>query len=71
MTAFIRVRASSGPLHEYHAPVSAVERWPDQYEVLDDTPVTSPSPVKYIQVSPKPTPAKGFKSVGKTVKGDG
>ena len=70
MTAFIRVRASSGPLHEYHAPVSAVERWPDQYVVIDDIPVTSPQPVKYIN-SPKPTPAKGNKSVGKTDKGDG
>lgn len=70
MTEFLRVRAASGPLHEYHAPRSAVEKWPEQYVVLDDVPVLSPTPVKYID-PPKPKPVKGSKSVGSKDKGDG
>jgi hypothetical protein len=29
---------------EYHAPVSAIEKWPEDYKVLDDTVVHEPAP---------------------------
>jgi hypothetical protein len=45
MPGFIRVRAASGPKHEYDAPVDEVEANPDLYVVVDKEPVAMPRAV--------------------------
>lgn len=43
MTGFKRVRDVHTKA-EYHVPVTAIEKWPEDYEVIDDTVVTEPQP---------------------------
>jgi len=73
MPGFLRVRATDGPKHIFYAPVTAVESWPDDYEVLDKEPVDSPGEVEYVTpTSPKAPAVVGKKSVGDTKnEGDG
>ncbi|GAA4762628.1 hypothetical protein [Microbacterium gilvum] len=46
--SFIRVRSTSGAKHEFDAPQGLVERFPDDYEVVDKKPVDEPRPIKYV-----------------------
>lgn len=76
MPGFLKVREAHGPKHIYYAPVEAVEAWPDDYEVLDKTPVDVPGDVEYVvpeSVKPKPSfKASAFEeqSVGDENEGD-
>ena len=67
MPKFLKVRAVSGPLHEFFAAAEEVEVNPDLYEVLDSEPVDYPGPVVYVVPEPA-LPREPIKSVGKTKK---
>lgn len=67
MTEFVRVRATSGPKHEFDAPLSSVDAWPDDYDVIDAEPVAEPRPVVYVAPAKKRAPKP---SVGETSEGD-
>lgn len=45
---FIRVRAASGPLHEFDVSEAALAADPDAFKVLDKKPVEVSRPAKYI-----------------------
>jgi hypothetical protein len=68
MPGFIRVRAASGPKHEYDAPVDEVEANPDLYVVVDKEPVAMPRAVDY--KTPPASKPKAIKSVGESKEGD-
>lgn len=59
--SFIRVRATSGPLHEFYAAADEVAVNPDLYHVLDREPVDIPGEVVYVET---PAPQVKPKTVG-------
>jgi hypothetical protein len=63
MTQFLRVRAATGPKHEFHAAVGEVAAHPELYTVLNDEPVSKSEPPTYFV--PK---KRGGKTVGDTHK---
>lgn len=48
MTPFIRVRSADGPKHEYDVSPELVVAFPDDYVVIDDTPVDSAREPTYV-----------------------
>lgn len=69
MSGFIRVRAVTGPLHEFDAPTGEVEANPELYKVLDETVVDAPRPPTYVVDEPtKPVAASPKQSVGDNTK---
>jgi hypothetical protein len=76
MPGFLKVRATAGPKHVFYAPVESVEAWPDDYEVLDESPVAEPGQVEYVEAAPvaEKASSKAFavvdKSVGDEKEGD-
>ena len=49
---FIRVRAASGPAHEFDVSEDAYQAEPDLYEVLDSKPVDVSRPAVYVSAAP-------------------
>lgn len=76
MPGFLKVRAAVGPKHVFYAPVESVEAWPEDYEVLDKSPLAEPGQVEYVEaalVVEKASPrafAVVDKSVGDEKEGD-
>jgi len=74
MPGFLKVRATAGPKHVFYAPVESVEAWPDDYEVLDKSPVEEPGQVEYVDLvvekASTKAPAVVDKSVGDEKEGD-
>lgn len=66
MTQFIRVRSADGPKHEYDVSPDLVAAFPDDYVVVDATPVESPREPKY--VTEKATKPASSKSASKPAK---
>lgn len=58
---FIRVRAASGPAHEFDVSEAAYKRNKSAYKVVDSKPVVTARPVKYVA-------AKSASSAGKPAK---
>lgn len=63
MPKFIRVRQVGGPAHEFDAAADEVRARPHLYDVVDETPVSKPRPVKYVVPAPEepevdPSPAE-------------
>lgn len=67
MAGFVRVRSAGrgDPKHEFDASVDHVNAFPDRYKVLDDVPVASPRPPKFVTAS---RPASVKESEGTTEK---
>jgi len=65
MTGFLRVKSASGPDDEFYAPSEWVASHPDDYKVLEKTPVEKPPGV--IKTTARPS-GSGSKSVGNTKK---
>jgi hypothetical protein len=63
VTDFLRVRAATGPKHEFHAAAGEVAAHPDLYTVIDKEPASKPEPPTYFV--PK---KRGGKPVGDTTK---
>lgn len=61
MPGFLKVRAVVGPKHIFYAPVESVTAWPEDYEVLDETPVEQPGEVEYETTFPAAEWAKANK----------
>lgn len=72
MSGFIRVRAKSGPKHEFHAAAGEVAAHPELYVVIDKTPVATPDPPLYVAAESKPSnpvaPVVAPEPVGETEK---
>lgn len=45
---FIRVRAVSGPRHEFDVSQKELDRYPELYKVIDPKPVDESRPVRYV-----------------------
>ncbi|WP_433584550.1 hypothetical protein [Microbacterium hydrocarbonoxydans] len=53
---FIRVRAATGPLHEFDVAEAELAAFPDIYEVLDPEPVDEARAASYVVEDPDPEP---------------
>lgn len=58
MSSFIRVRAVSGPKHEFYAGAEEVAVNAELYDVLDPEPVAVPGEVVYVVEKPAPQESK-------------
>lgn len=56
--AFVRVRAASGPRHEFDVAEAELAATPSAYEVLDATPVPAARPIVYVEADAPAEPSK-------------